>query len=103
MGIKNEKILIMDFGGQYTQLIARRVRECNVYCEIKPYKISAEEIKKEGNERINEAKKPKEKFNKNLLLKKPKLYDDLMYRGFDCVNNAHLRYVYRHYPRNREV
>ncbi len=45
MEIKNESVLIMDFGGQYSQLIARRVRECNVYCELKSYKISVDEIK----------------------------------------------------------
>lgn len=44
--MKNEYILILDFGGQYNQLIARRVRECNVYCEVKPYTLSIDEIKK---------------------------------------------------------
>ncbi len=41
-----ETILIIDFGSQYTQLIARRVREANVYCEIHSHTISIEEIKK---------------------------------------------------------
>lgn len=41
-----ETILILDFGGQYNQLIARRVRELNVYSIIKPYNISLDEIKK---------------------------------------------------------
>ena len=40
-----EKILILDFGGQYNQLIARRVRECSVYCEVHPYTMTPEEIR----------------------------------------------------------
>ncbi|SES87753.1 GMP synthase (glutamine-hydrolyzing) [Natronincola peptidivorans] len=46
--MNNELVLILDFGGQYNQLIARRVRECNVYCEVVPYKTSVEEIKKKN-------------------------------------------------------
>lgn len=45
INVKNEKVIVLDFGGQYNQLIARRVRECNVYCEIYSYKKSIEEIK----------------------------------------------------------
>ena len=46
--IHSEKVLILDFGSQYTQLIARRVREANVYSEICPFDISTEEIKAFG-------------------------------------------------------
>lgn len=42
----NQKVLILDFGGQYNQLIARRVRECGVYCEVHPYGMSLEEIRR---------------------------------------------------------
>lgn len=40
-----ELVIVLDFGGQYNQLIARRVRECNVYCEVHPCTMSLEKIK----------------------------------------------------------
>ena len=43
--MKHELVIVLDFGGQYNQLIARRVRECNVYCEVHPYNISLDKIK----------------------------------------------------------
>ena len=43
--IHHDKILILDFGSQYTQLIARRVRECHVYCELHPFDMKSAEIK----------------------------------------------------------
>ena len=43
--LSREKVIVIDFGGQYNQLVARRVRECNVYCEIYSYKTDLEQIK----------------------------------------------------------
>ena len=40
-----EKVLVLDFGGQYNLLVARRVRECGVYCEIRPYRTPLDEIR----------------------------------------------------------
>ena len=44
--LNHQTVLVLDFGGQYNQLIARRVRECGVYCEVKSYKTPLEEIKR---------------------------------------------------------
>jgi GMP synthase (glutamine-hydrolysing) len=46
MALDHETVIILDFGGQYTQLIARRVRELGVYSEIAPYNISPEELRR---------------------------------------------------------
>ncbi len=45
MDAQKEKILILDFGSQYNQLIARRVREIGIYCEIKPFSITFDQIR----------------------------------------------------------
>ena len=43
--MEKEMIIVLDFGGQYNQLIARRVRECNVYCEVHPYNLPLGKLK----------------------------------------------------------
>lgn len=48
MGNELDKILILDFGSQYTQLIARKIRELNVYCEIHPFNVSLDFVKNFG-------------------------------------------------------
>ena len=44
--VARETVLILDYGAQYTQLIARRIRECHVYCEIHPGTLSAAEVRR---------------------------------------------------------
>ena len=51
--MNRELVLVLDFGGQYNQLIARRVRECNVYCEVHPYNLSVEKIRESHPHDIN--------------------------------------------------
>ena len=43
--MQHQRVLVLDFGGQYNQLIARRVRDLKVYCDLKPCDMTAEQIK----------------------------------------------------------
>ena len=43
--MSHQTVIVLDFGGQYNQLIARRVRECRVYCEVKPYTTPLRELR----------------------------------------------------------
>jgi len=63
--MKNVNIIVLDFGSQYTQLIARRLREERVYCEILPYRTTAEEIKAKNPKGIILSGGPSSVYNKD--------------------------------------
>ena len=73
--MQNEKILVLDFGGQYNQLIARRVRECNVYCEVHPYNMSLDKIKEFNPKGIIFTGGPNSVFAEDAPLCDKKLFD----------------------------
>ena len=69
-----DKILILDFGSQYTQLIARRVRECRIYSEIHPYDIGAEKVKSLAPKGIILSGGPASVYEKSVPLSDPGLF-----------------------------
>lgn len=73
--MQNEKLLVLDFGGQYNQLIARRIRECSVYCEVHPYNMSIEEIIKYNPKGIIFTGGPNSVFEKGSPLVDKKVFD----------------------------
>lgn len=70
-----EKILVLDFGGQYNQLIARRVRENNVYSEIRPYTAPIEEIKAADYKGIILTGGPKSVYGESAVLYSRELFE----------------------------
>ncbi|RAQ25530.1 glutamine-hydrolyzing GMP synthase [Hydrogeniiclostridium mannosilyticum] len=74
MMLENEVVLILDFGGQYSQLIARRVRDLKVYCEIKPYHIKAEKIRESGYKGIIFSGGPNSVYEKGAPVCDPEIF-----------------------------
>ncbi|MGI6205000.1 MAG: glutamine-hydrolyzing GMP synthase [Anaerovoracaceae bacterium] len=65
--MQHECILVLDFGGQYNQLIARRVRECSVYAEVHPYTMTADEIREMAPKGIIFTGGPNSAYGENAL------------------------------------
>lgn len=75
METNNEMVVVIDFGGQYNQLIARRVRDLGVYSELHPYTITAEEIKKLNPKGIIFSGGPNSAYDDDALKCDPAIYD----------------------------
>ena len=73
--MKNENILVLDFGGQYNQLIARRVRESHVYCEVHPYTLSIEKIKEMAPKGIIFTGGPNSVYGEGAALCQPEIFE----------------------------
>ena len=72
-----DKIVVLDFGSQYSHLICRRIRELNVYCELVPYNTPAEKIKDLGPKGIIFSGGPASVYSKN----SPKPDDEIFELG----------------------
>lgn len=73
--MEREMIIVLDFGGQYNQLIARRVRECNVYCEVHPYNMSLDKLKEMDPKGIIFTGGPNSVYGEDSPLCDPAIFD----------------------------
>lgn len=88
-GIPRERVLILDFGSQYTQLIARRIRELNVYAEIIPFHHSLEDIKNERPSAIILSGGPSSLYEDNA----PRISNDVFKLGVPVLGICYGLYV----------
>src|ERR1700712_2856816 len=74
-GATEQLILVLDFGAQYTQLIARRIRECKVYCEILPYDTPLDTIRSRNPVGLVFSGGPSSVFEEGAPRPDPKVYE----------------------------
>ena len=100
--MSHQTVIVLDFGGQYNQLIARRVRECGVYCEVKPYTTPLEELKASWISRldddcvfisakqgVNIAELKQKIYDKALKIHTERFpYNDFLYQRYDELGEA---------------
>ncbi len=92
--IHSEKILILDFGSQYTQLIARRVREAHVYCELHPFDMGIEEIRAFGAKGIILSGGPKSVYEEDA----PQIAEELFELGVPVLGICYgMQLMSRHF------
>ena len=93
MSDKNEIVLVLDFGGQYNQLIARRVRECSVYCEVHPGTMDIAKIKAMAPKGIILTGGPQSVYGDGAMLCSPELMNlGIPVLGI-CYGSQHMAHV----------
>ena len=73
--MQQETVIVLDFGGQYNQLIARRVRECNVYCEIYSYRTDLAKIKAKKPQGHHLHRRPQQRLPAGFAHDRPRNYN----------------------------
>lgn len=90
--ISNETVVVLDFGAQYAQLIARKVRQCRVYCEILPFDASIEEIRKLNPKGVIFSGGPSSVYETQA----PRCADDLFHSGLPILGICYGHQVMAH-------
>jgi GMP synthase (glutamine-hydrolysing) len=90
--ISNETVVVLDFGAQYAQLIARKVRQCRVYCEILPFDASMEEILKLNPKGVIFSGGPSSVYETEA----PRCADDLFHSGIPILGICYGHQVMAH-------
>lgn len=90
---QKEMVVVVDFGGQYNQLIARRVRENNVYCEVYPYNKALEKLKN-YSQKVSSSQVVLLAYTKTVLPKWKRKYLNLAFQYWVCAMVCNLWHIH---------